>query len=211
MEQQEKLISKLKSNLPKNLILVAPKYFGKKTLVKEITDLSYIWVDHNIEAIRQLESNDNHVFTDIDDWTVSSFGALLKLLEDGTGHNIITCKNISNVPDTIQSRCIIELMEPYRNINKYCNSIGEFQYYSDEMVKSIDKFEYLEDYDFDVFFSVACNRLLERISNGENLTREYLITSIYNSSKGLKSLNKKQFITNWQLDLTGVTKSYMNL
>lgn len=208
MEQQENLIHKLKTNLPKNLIIVAPKYFGKKTLVKEITDYTYIWVDHNVESIRQLDMKNNHVFADIDDWSYNSYSAMLKLLEDGTGHNIITCKNILNLPDTIHSRCIIEMMLPYTNIDNYCDSIGQLEHYSDEMVKYIDKFDFKDDFDLDVFFSVACNRLLDRIVNGENLQKELLITSKYNSEKNLKNLNKKQFITNWKLDINGYTESY---
>ena len=76
------------------------------------------------------------------------------------------------------------------------------------MLSYIDKFQYKDDFDLDVFFSVACNRLLERVINGEQLTREFLITSKYNSEKNLKNLNKKQFIANWQLDIDGLTESY---
>ena len=85
MVQQESLINKLKTNLPKNLILVAPRYFGKKTLVSEITDISYVYVDHKIDAIREIDLDGNYIFTDIDDWNVSSYSALLKHLEEGTG------------------------------------------------------------------------------------------------------------------------------
>ena len=208
MVQQESLINKLKTNLPKNLILVAPRYFGKKTLVSEITDISYVYVDHKIDAIREIDLDGNYIFTDIDDWNVSSYSALLKHLEEGTGHNIITCRNILNLPESIHSRCIIESLEPYKDIPNYCDSIGQLEYYSDELLSYIDKFQYKDDFDLDVFFSVACNRLLERVINGEQLTREFLITSKYNSEKNLKNLNKKQFIANWQLDIDGLTESY---
>ena len=208
MEQQENLRNKLKLNLPKNLIIVAPRYFGKKTLVNEITDYTYIRVEHNVDGIRDVDLSANCIFEDIDDWSVSSYGALLKLLEDGTGHCIITCRNILNLPDTIHSRCVIESMEPYRDIPNYCESIGQLELYSEEMLQYIDKFDYKEDFDLDVFFSVACNRLLERIQKGEDLRRELLITSKYNSEKNLKNLNKKQFIANWKLDIEGLTESY---
>ena len=99
-------------------------------------------------------------------------------------------------------------MLPYKNIANYCDSIGQLQYYSDEMLSYIDKFDYKEDFDIDVFFSVTCNRLLERIINGENIEKQYLITCKYNSEKNLKNLNKKQFIMNWKLDIEGLTDSY---
>lgn len=208
MEQQTELLNKLKEHLPKNLIIVAPRYFGKKTIVSEIIDTSYVYVDHKIEAIRELNPNGNYVFADMDDWYSNSFSALLKLFEEGTGHNIVTCRNILNLPESIQSRCVIETMQPYKNIGNYCDSIGQLQYFSDEMLSYIDKFDYKDDFDLDVFFSVACNRLLERIKNGENLSKEFLITSKYNSEKNLKNLNKKQFIANWKLDISGLTESY---
>ena len=89
----------------------------------------------------------------------------------------------------------------YKNIKKYCNSIGEYQFYSDEMLQDIDKFVYKEDYDLDVYFSVLCNRLIDRIYNGEHLEKQLEICSKYNALKSLKSLNTKQFIINWNLEL----------
>lgn len=205
MIQQENLLKRLQSNLPKNLIIIAPKYYGKKTLVSEIVDYSYVYVDGKIENLRELDNTDNHVFVDIDDWPSTNYGALLKLLEDGTGHNIITCKNILNLPNAILSRCIVEYMEPYKNIGHYCDSIGQIEYYSDEMLKYIDKYEYDEKFDFDVYFTVACNRLLERLNNNEDVAIEFLITCKYNSLKNLKSINKKQLIANWKLDIKNMT------
>lgn len=208
MEQQEKLLQRLKENLPKNLIIVAPRYYGKKTLVAELIDHTYVYVDHKIESIRELELNGNYVFTDMDDWSLSSYGALLKLFEEGTGHNIVTCRNVLNLPEAIRSRCIIETMEPYKNIDNYCDSIGQLELYSDEMLSYVDKFDYKDDFDLDVFFTVACNRLLEKIIQGNDLSKEFLITCKYNAEKNLKNLNKKQFIANWKLDIEGITESY---
>lgn len=208
MEQQDELINKLKEHLPKNLIIVAPRYFGKKTLVNEITDYSFTYAEPNIEYIRNLNYDDNYILADIDDWYINNYSAILKLLEDGTGHIIITCRNILNLPESIRSRCIIETMMPYKNIGNYCDSIGQLEYFSKDMINYIDKFDYNPDFDLDVFFSVACNRLLERLNNGEDLKREYFITSKYNSEKNLKNLNKKQFIMNWKLDIAGLTNSY---
>ena len=199
MEQQTNLLNRLKT-LPNNLIIVGPKYSGKKTLVKEITDDSFIEVEGKVDNIRELNGG-NYLFLDVDNWHISCFSAMLKLLEENEKHIIITCKNIMNLPNSIQSRCIIEHMEPYTNIKKYCNSIGEYQLYSDEMLTDIDKFVYKDEYDLDVYFSVLCNRLLDRIYNGEHLEQEYLICSQYNRLKSLKSLNTKQFIVNWQLEL----------
>ena len=66
--------------------------------------------------------------------------------------------------------------------------------------------------DFDVYFTVLCNRLLERIKNGEeDLVKKFLICCKYNSAKNLKSLNKKQFIVNWSLDLRGISNEWTRL
>ena len=200
MIQQEKLLAKLKTKLPNNLLLIGPKYSGKKTLVQEITNDTYYWVENKVDIIRQL-GHGNYIFADVDDWSAPCFSAMLKLLEENEHSIILTCKNIFNIPESIQSRCIIEYMEPYININKYCDNIGQIGFFSEEMIKYIDKYRYDEKFDFDVYFSVACNRLLERISNGEDVVNEYLITCQYNSNKSLKSLNKKQFIANWQFDI----------
>ena len=209
MEQQTNLIAKLKKYLPNNLILVGPKYSGKKTLISELFP-DFYWVDNKVENIRKLESGD-FVFADIDDWSNASYSAMLKLLEENEDHIIITCKNIMNLPNSIQSRCIIEHMENYIGIQDYCDNIGQHLLFSNQMLNDIDKFIYKEEYDIDVYFSVLCNRLLDKIKNGENLYMEYLISSKYNSAKNLKSLNKKQFIVNWQFDLQGISEEWKRL
>lgn len=208
MEQQEKLIERLKV-LPNNLIIVGPKYSGKKTLVSEVAP-DFCWVEGKVENIRQIQQSDV-VFADVDNWSPVCFSAMLKTLEENTGHIIITCNNIMNLPNSIQSRCIILRMEPYRNIGRYCDNIGQLQFATDDMIKSVDKFEYKDEYEFDVFFTVLCNRLLERISRGEDLKKEYLISSKFNSAKNLKSLNKKQFILNWSLCMKGLSDEWKRI
>lgn len=208
MEQQEKLIERLKV-LPNNLIIVGPKYSGKKTLVSEVAS-DFCWVEGKVENIRQIQRSDV-VFADVDSWSPVCFSAMLKMLEENTGHVIITCNNIMNLPNSIQSRCIILRMEPYRNIGRYCDSIGQLQSVTDDMIKSVDKFEYKDEYEFDVFFTVLCNRLLERISRGEDLRKEYLISSKFNSAKNLRSLNKKQFILNWSLCMKGLSDEWKRI
>lgn len=208
MEQQEKLIERLKV-LPNNLIIVGPKYSGKKTLVSEVAP-DFCWVEGKVENIRQIQQSDV-VFADVDNWSPVCFSAMLKMLEENTGHTIITCNNIMNLPNSIQSRCIIQRMEPYRNIGRYCDNIGQLQFVTDDMIKSVDKFEYKDEYEFDVFFTVLCNRLLERISKGEDLKKEFLISSKFNSAKNLKSLNKKQFILNWNLCMRGLSDEWKRL
>lgn len=208
MEQQEKLIERLKV-LPNNLIIVGPKYSGKKTLVSEVAP-DFCWVEGKVENIRQIQQSDV-VFADVDNWSPVCFSAMLKMLEENTRHIIITCNNIMNLPNSIQSRCIIQRMEPYRNIGRYCDNIGQLQFVTDDMIKSVDKFEYKDEYEFDVFFTVLCNRLLERISKGEDLKKEFLISSRFNSAKNLKSLNKKQFILNWNLCMRGLSDEWKRL
>lgn len=211
MVQQENLIKKLKDNLPLNLILVGPKYSGKKTLVNEIAP-NFYWIEGKVDNIRQIENQGGDiVFADVDNWSSACFSAMLKILEENQYHMIITCNNIQNLPDSIKSRCIIEKMEPYKNIGHYCDNIGQLQFVTDKMIKSVNKFEYLEEYDLDVYFTVLCNRLLERIKNGENLKKEYLISSKFNASKSLKALNKKQFIVNWQLCMKGLSDEWKRL
>lgn len=208
MLQQEKLIQRLQS-LPHNLIIVGSKYSGKKTLVTEIAPDFYL-VEGKVEHIRNIRHG-NLIFADVDDWSPACFSAMLKLLEENEDHIIITCKNIMNLPMSIQSRCIIERMEPYKNIGRYCDNIGQLEFVTDEMIKSIDKFEYKEEYDLDVYFTVLCNRLLDRINKGEDLKKEYLISSKFNSAKNLKSLNKKQFILNWNLCMKGLSDEWKRL
>lgn len=208
MIQQERLLNKLKT-LPNNLILVGQKYSGKKTLVNEIAP-NFYWVEGKVENIRNIE-NGNLVFADVDEWSTACFSAMLKLLEENEDHIIITCKNIMNLPSSIQSRCIIEKMDPYINLGRYCDTVGQLDFVNDQMLKDIDKFIYNDEYDLNVYFSILCNRLLERIKNGEDLKKEYLISSKFNSAKNLKSLNKKQFIVNWQLCLEGVSDEWKRL
>lgn len=209
MIQQEKLLEKLKI-LPNNLIIVGPKYSGKKTLVNEIAP-DFYWVEGKIENIRNIKDGDV-VFADVDNWSPSCFSAMLKMLEENTGHVIITCNNIMNLPNSIKSRCIIEKMEPYKNIGRYCDNIGQLEFVTDDMIKSVDKFEFKDEYDFDVYFTVLCNRLLYRIQHGEeNLKYQYLISSKFNAAKNLKSLNKKQFILNWQLCMRGKSDEWKRL
>ncbi|MBQ8218437.1 MAG: hypothetical protein IJZ79_01470 [Bacilli bacterium] len=208
MEQQERLLEQLKI-LPNNLIIVGQKYSGKKTLVNEIAP-DFYWADGKVDSIRNLKGG-NIVFADVDEWSSASFAAMLKMLEENEDHIIITCKNIMNLPRSIQSRCILVRMEPYIGIGKYCDTIGQLEFATDELLKSIDNYEYKEEYDLDVYFSVLCNRLLERIKNGENVTHEYLVSSKFNSAKNLKSLNKKQFIYNWQLCIKGLSNEWERL
>lgn len=210
MVQQEKLLEKLKNKLPNNLIIVGQKYSGKKTLVSEIAP-DFIWVEGKVDNIRQIRHGDI-VFADVDNWSPACFSAMLKLLEENeVDHYIITCRNIMNLPSSIQSRCIIEHMEPYIGIGHYCDCYGQLNYVSDEMIKSIDKFEYRDDFDLDVYFSVLCNRLLYRIKNGEDLKKEFLISCKFNAAKNLKSLNKKQFVLNWQLCIGGLSDEWKRL
>lgn len=208
MLQQEKLIARLQT-IPNSLIIAGPKYSGKKTLVQEIAP-DYVWVEGKVEYIKEI-TNGNVVFADVDDWSPACFSAMLKILEDSIGHIIITCKNVMNLPLSIRSRCIIERMEPYINIGRYCDNIGQLNFVTDDMLKSVDKFEYKEEYDFDVYFSVLCNRLLDRILHGEKLEKEYLISSKFDSAKNLKSLNKKQFIMNWNLCMKGYSDEWKRL
>ena len=186
MEQQEKLRERLKT-LPSNLIIVGQKYSGKKTLVNEIAPTFY-WVEGKVENLRNLKRGD-FVFADVDEWSPACFSAMLKMLEENEDHIIITCKNIGH----------------------YCDCIGQIEFATDELIKSVDKLEYKEDYDLNVYMSVVCNRLLERIKNGEDLRKELLISSKYNAAKNLKSLNKKQFIVNWQLDMKGMSEEWRRL
>lgn len=208
MEQQDRLIEQLKV-LPNNLIIIGQKYSGKKTLVNEIAP-DFYWVNGKVDAIRQLTRGD-YVFADVDDWSPACFAAMLIMLENNQDHIIITCKNIMNLPRSIQSRCIIVKMEPYIGLGRYCDTIGQLEFATDDLLKSVDKYEYKEEYDLDVYFSVLCNRLLHRIKNGEELTKEYLISSKFNSAKNLKSLNKKQFIANWQLCIKGLSEEWKRL
>lgn len=209
MEQQEKLRERLKT-LPNSLIIIGPKYSGKKTLVNEIAS-DFIWVEGKVEYIRQINNGSDIVLADVDNWSPACFSALLKLLEENTGHIIITCKNIMNLPNSIISRCIVERMGPYKNIGRYCDSIGQLEFVNDDMIKSVDKFEYKDEYELDVFFTVLCNRLLKRIQNGENLEKEFLISCKFDAAKNLKSLNKKQFILNWSLCIQGLSDEWKRL
>lgn len=189
------------------MLICGAKYSGKKTLVREITDESFVYVENKVESIREL-SGGNYIFVDIDDWAAPCFSAILKLLEDNEKHIILTCKSEQNLPPPVRSRCIIEYMEPYTGIKNYCDNPGQLEHFTEGMLTDIDHFTYKEEYDLDVFFSVLCNRLIERIRHGENLAKELLICSLYNANKTMKSLNKKQFIACWKLDISGDTENW---
>ena len=208
MLQQERLRA---IKLPTNLLLVGAKYSGKKTLVKELVDDSFVYVNGRVADIRELEQG-NYVFADVDDWDNSCYSAMLYLLENNEGnHIIITARNILNLPNSIRSRCVVEHMDAYKDIGNYCDSIGELQFFSNEMLEAVDNFKYQEEFDIDVFFTVLCNRLVDRILNGENLVRELVVSNKYNAIKSTKSLNKKQFIANWELDMKGKSNLWRRL
>ena len=212
MQQQEQLIDRLSINRPNNLILVGPKYSGKKLLVQTLYP-DFYWIEGKVDKIRQIHDG-NVIFADIDNWSPACFSAMLKLLEENTEYQIIiTCKNIMNLPRSIQSRCIIEKMEPYKNIGFYCDNIGQLEYVSEDMLKSIKRYEYKDEYDLDVYFSVLCNYLKDQLLTTKDLTlkSKYLICSKYNSAKNLKSLNNKQFILNWTLDMKGLSNEWKRL
>lgn len=177
----------------------------------EITDDSYVQVESRVEFIRDLDGG-NYIFADIDDWSAPCFSAILRLLDNNNGkHIILTCKSELNLPKPIRSRCVVEYMEPYQGIENYCENIGQLQFFSEEMLKDIDKFIYKEEYDLDVYFTVLCNRLVDRIRKGEDLIRELMISCKYNLNKTLKSLNKKQFVACWLLDITSNTENWKRL
>lgn len=197
--------------LPNNLILVGAKYSGKKEYVKSLP-VDFVWIESGkVDTIRELEPTCDYAFIDVDNWSPASFSALLNFLEQNEEqHMVITCRNLMNLPRSIQSRCVVRRMQP--TPSGYCEYEGQLPYFSQEMLKAVDKFQYSEDFDFDVYFTVLCNRLLERIKNGEeNLVKKFLICCKYNSAKNLKSLNKKQFIVNWSLDLRGISNEWTRL
>lgn len=196
--------------LPNNLILVGAKYSGKKEYVKSLP-VDFVWVETgNVGDIRELDKHTDYAFIDIDNWSPASFSALLTFLEQNEDqHMVLTCRNLMNLPRSIQSRCVVQRMEPTEA--GYCDFEGQLPYFSDKMLRAVDHFQYSEEFDFDVFFTVLCNRLLERIKGGENLEREYLICCKYNSAKNLKALNKKQFIVNWELDMRGESNEWQRI
>lgn len=210
MLQQENLIKKLKSALPNNLIITGEKYSGKKTLVNEIAP-DFYWVEKSIDSIRELNGDNDYVFADLDDWNSACYSAMLKLLEENENHIIITCQNLINLPRSIISRCVVERVEPYIDIPNYCDNIGQLQFFSDELLSAVERFEYDEKFDLNVYFSVLCNYLREQISDNQAYTKAYYISCRYNAVKSLKSLNKKQFILNWQNDMRGFSNEWQRL
>lgn len=192
------------------MLICGAKYSGKKTLISEIIDDSFVYVDNNVDAIRSLEGG-NYVFADVDDWSAPCHSAMLQLLEENEHHIILSCKSLQNLPEAVITRCTVEYMEPYKNVPNYCDNIGQLQFFSEGMLKDIENYVYKEEYDLDVYFSVLCNRLVEKLKEGSDVLRELLISSKFNANKSLKSLNKKQFVANWLLDINEQTENWKRL
>ena len=198
------------TDLPNNLLLVGTKYSGKRENIQTLP-IDFVWIENGkVDEIRQLSPYCDYAFIDVDGWSPACFSALLTFLEQNEEQNmVLTCRNLMNLPRSIQSRCVVQKMKP--SPSGYCDFEGQLKFFSNNMLQAVDKFEYTDEFDFDVYFTVLCNRLLERIKNGEDLTREYLICCKYNSAKNLKSLNKKQFIANWVLDMRGDSNEWTRL
>lgn len=107
-------------------IIVGPKGSGKKTLCEYIMGHSNMfWCfepDNKVETVRNviLESYKVtvptcYIFTDVDDMSVASKNALLKVTEEppNKAYFIMTVCNINTILDTVKSRATVYQIQPY--------------------------------------------------------------------------------------------------
>jgi len=204
--------------MPRTAILVGDEHMGKSTFLHEHC-IDIVDVEHNVASIRELKCLPHvaYLFIGIDTWSVACYSALLKLLEDNDDSYLwLTCKSLQSVPESIVSRCKIFYMDKYSSDeigNCYCNSPGQTQYFSDEMLATVNKFmtiydkvsisnlfkleQIISNYDINTFFTVLLNRLLE--TQCEDRVRLMLVTCKY-----LNKPSNKQLIRNWLIEVRGL-------
>lgn len=123
---QEKIIGQIERNkFPRFSILIGESGSGKKQLAKVISEqlkCAISFVDTKVETIREViesaysvEEPIIYVIADCDNMSSSSANALLKVTEEPpkNAYFILTCENEENLLQTIRSRGVTYMLEPY--------------------------------------------------------------------------------------------------
>lgn len=134
-------IDNLIDDFPALTILIGQEGSGKKKVCEYIKDKLNILVctaeDNKIETVRQIIKQSYQtkvatlfVFYDVDDMSLPSRHALLKVSEEppNNAHFLMTCKNESSILDTIKSRAYILRMGDYTTseLLEYANTAYKF-------------------------------------------------------------------------------------
>lgn len=129
---QRELINKIgaqigRDRFPRFAIFVGEKGSGKKTLAKELTRLGLkvsgiSFSDIKVDSIREVIKSSYeitepmlYVIADCDNMSSAAANALLKVTEEPP-HNayfVLTCENEENLLQTIRSRGVTYMLEPY--------------------------------------------------------------------------------------------------
>lgn len=134
---RERIIGQIKrGRFPRFSILIGERGSGKKTLATEIAEHlkhSITFVDNKVETVRQvidasyaIEAPIIYVFTDCDNMSSMAANALLKVTEEPpqNAYFILTCENEENLLQTIRSRGVTYMLEPYTYDDK-CDYIEQ--------------------------------------------------------------------------------------
>lgn len=114
-------------DFPRFSIIVGSEGSGKRTLcqdiiIPELNMFSCFEPDNKVETVRnaimdayKVMDATCYIFTDVDDMSVASKNALLKVTEEppNNAYFIMTVCNLNTVLDTIKSRAVIYQMQPY--------------------------------------------------------------------------------------------------
>lgn len=132
---QRELLKKIhgqidRSKFPRFSIFIGDKGSGKKTLVLEIAKMLGTMIANvgtNVDSIREAIENAYklsepvlYVIADCDNMSSAAANALLKVTEEPP-HNayfILTCESLDNLLQTIRSRGVTYMLEPYTYDNK---------------------------------------------------------------------------------------------
>lgn len=124
----------LDSGFPHFIVLIAPKGCGKRTLAKYISDkldASYAECGIKVDEVREVidtayKVRDKVVFciADADTMRVEAKNAMLKITEEppGNAYFILTVQDDSTLLDTIKSRAVQIILDPYmpNELVEYC-------------------------------------------------------------------------------------------
>lgn len=172
---------------PRFSILIGEKGSGKKTLAKEIgsklgiaTALVGISVDNIrecIEASYRLVEPVVYIIADCDNMSSAAANALLKVTEEPPqqAYFILTCENEENLLQTIRSRGVTYMLEPYSYEDK-CDYIES---------RSIPEFE--EDENFILDIASNCGEVEKLLTMDVHQFRTYVDLVIDNIAEVSRS------------------------
>ena len=135
-----------RGRFPRFAIFIGERGCGKRYLASTIADylkLPISFVDNKVETVRQvidasytIETPIMYVFTDCDNMSSMAANALLKVTEEPpqNAYFVLTCENEENLLQTIKSRGVTYMLEPYSYADKcdYIEQQGVPEFEEDE-------------------------------------------------------------------------------